>query len=191
MISKLDEYVFRAVCRQQVKWLDEGLKIYPVSINLSRASLYFADIVEKYMAILQECGVDPSFIQLEVTESAMEGKADISGLLGRFRNMGIQILMDDFGTGYSSLATLSMKCFDTLKLDKSLIDHIGEPNGETLLYYVINMGQKLGLHITAEGVEKISQLDFLKENHCDDIQGFLFARPMPSSQFEQMLKETT
>ena len=99
--------------------------------------------------------------------------------------------MDDFGTGYSSLATLSMKCFDTLKLDKSLIDHIGEPNGETLLYYVINMGQKLGLHITAEGVEKISQLDFLKENHCDDIQGFLFARPMPSSQFEQMLKETT
>ena len=191
MISKLDEYVFRAVCRQQVKWLDEGLKIYPVSINLSRASLYFADIVEKYMAILQECGVDPSFIQLEVTESAMEGKADISGLLGRFRNMGIQILMDDFGTGYSSLATLSMKCFDTLKLDKSLIDHIGDPNGETLLYYVINMGQQLGLHITAEGVENVMQLDFLKENHCDDIQGFLFARPMPSSQFEQMLKETT
>ncbi|MGN0412980.1 MAG: EAL domain-containing protein, partial [Lachnospiraceae bacterium] len=187
MISKLDEYMFRAVCRQQVKWLGEGRKIYPVSINLSRASLYFSDIVEKYMAIIQECGVDPSFIQLEVTESAMEGKADISGLLGRFRNMGIRILMDDFGTGYSSLATLSMKCFDTLKLDKSLIDHIGDPNGETLLYYVINMGQQLGLHITAEGVENIMQLDFLKENHCDDIQGFLFARPMPSSQFEQML----
>ena len=95
--------------------------------------------------------------------------------------------MDDFGTGYSSLATLNMQCFDTLKLDKSLIDHIGDKNGETLLYYVISMGQKLGLHITAEGVENKLQLEFLKEHHCDDIQGFLFSKPMPSEQFEQIL----
>lgn len=187
MIAKLDEYMFRSVCRQQARWLAEGRKIYPVSINLSRASLYYADIVEKYKTILQEYKIDSSFIQLEVTESAMEGKSDIRGLLESFRSMGIHILMDDFGTGYSSLATLNMRCFDTLKLDKSLIDHIGDKNGETLLYYVISMGQHLGLHITAEGVENNMQLEFLKENHCDDIQGFLFARPMPSSQFEQIL----
>lgn len=188
MIAKLDEYVFHMVCRQQVKWLEEGYKIYPVSINLSRASLYYEDIVERYEAILKESGIDPEYIQLEVTESAMEGKSDIRGLLGRFRDMGIRILMDDFGTGYSSLATLNMRCFDTLKLDKSLIDHIGDKNGETLLYYVISMGQHLGLHITAEGVETDMQLKFLKENNCDDIQGFLFAKPMPSLQFESILK---
>ena len=118
----------------------------------------------------------------------MEGKADIQGLLENFRNMGIQILVDDFGAGYSSLSTLNMRCFDTLKLDKSLIDHIGDKDGETLLYYVISMGQHLGLHITAEGVENDRQLQFLKANHCDDIQGFLFAKPMPASQFEQILK---
>ena len=187
MIAKLDEYMFRCVCRQQAEWLSKGHTIYPVSINLSRASLYYSDIVEKYLAILKEAGIDPGYIQLEITESAMEGTSDIRRLLERFRSTGIRILMDDFGTGYSSLATLNMRCFDTLKLDKSLIDHIGDQNGETLLYYVISMGQHLGLHITAEGVETNKQLDFLKENHCDDIQGFLFAKPMPAASFEEML----
>lgn len=187
MIAKLDEYMFRSVCRQQAKWLSDGHKVFPVSINLSRASLYYVDIVERYQAVLEEYHLDSSFIQLEVTESAMEGKTNIRTLLEHFRCIGIQILMDDFGTGYSSLATLNMRCFDTLKLDKSLIDHIGDKNGETLLYYVINMGRQLGLHITAEGVENQLQLTYLKEVRCDDIQGFLFARPMPSSQFEALL----
>lgn len=189
MIAKLDEYMFRAVTRQQAKWKDEGRKIYPVSINLSRASLYYADVVERYQSIIQESGIEPEYIQLEVTESAMEGKKDIRKILEQFRSMGIQILMDDFGTGYSSLATLNMRCFDTIKLDKSLIDHIGDKNGETLLCYVIDMGHQLELHITAEGVENHEQLEFLKRIKCDDIQGFLFARPMPSAQFEKMLAE--
>ena len=140
MIMKLDEYMFRAVCKQQVEWIAKGEKIHPVSINLSRASLYHVDIVERYRGIIQEYGINTDFIQLEITESAMEGMSSIREILEQFRNMGIRILMDDFGTGYSSLATLNMQCFDTLKLDKSLIDHIGDKNGEILLYYVINMG---------------------------------------------------
>lgn len=187
MIARLDEYMFRSVCNQQSIWLANGQKIYPVSINLSRASLYYVDIVERYQSIMQEYGIDPDFIQLEITESALDGKSSIRELLKQFRNMGVRILMDDFGTGYSSLATLNMQCFDTLKLDKSLIDHIGDTNGETLLYYVISMGLKLGLHITAEGVENRIQLEFLRENHCDDIQGFLFAKPMPAAEFEKIL----
>lgn len=187
MIVKLDEYMFRAVCKQQAQWIANGQKIYPVSINLSRASLYYFDIVERYRAIIQEYEINPEFIQLEITESAMEGVANIREFLEQFRKIGIRILVDDFGTGYSSLSTLNMQCFDTLKLDKSLIDHIGDKNGEILLYYVINMGQKLGLHITAEGVETNMQLKFLKDNHCDDIQGFLFAKPMPSAEFENIL----
>lgn len=189
MIARLDEYMFRAVCKQQAQWLAQGRRIYPVSINLSRASLYYADVVDKYQAIIQDSGISPAYIQLEITESAIEGRTSIRELLEKFRSMGIRILMDDFGTGYSSLATLNMRCFDTLKLDKSLIDHIGDQNGETLLCYVISMGQHLGLHITAEGVENNMQLEFLKENHCDDIQGFLFAKPMPVEEFEQRLNE--
>ena len=98
-------------------------------------------------------------------ESAISGKADIAKILEHFRLSGVRILMDDFGTGYSSLATLNMHCFDTLKLDKSLIDCIGEKDGETLLHYVIKMGRHLGLHITAEGVEYESQLSYLRNRN--------------------------
>lgn len=187
MIARLDEYMFRSVCRQQSLWKRQGYHILPVSVNLSRASLYYSDLVEKYGNILKEYQLEPEYVQIEVTETAMEGKNDILDVLGKFRNMGVRILMDDFGTGYSSLAVLSMKCFDTLKLDKSLIDHIGEENGETLLYHVICMGQQMGLHITAEGVENDKQLVYLKKLHCDDIQGFLFARPMPAGEYESLL----
>lgn len=187
MIMKLDEYMFRSVCRQQRKWLDDGRKIYPVSINISRASLYYIDVEQRYSDIMKEYDIEPCYIQLEVTETVMEEKQEIYELLNRFRQKGIKILMDDFGKGASSLATLSTQCFDTLKLDKTLIDNIGNKAGETLLYHVVRMGQQMGLNITAEGVEKKEQLKFLQRIECDDIQGFYFSRPLPKDEFEKML----
>lgn len=187
MIMKVDEYMFRSVCMQQKCWLEEGRKIYPVSINISRASLYYNDVVERYRKILQESGVSPEYIQLEITETVVGEKRDICDVLNEFRKLGVKILMDDFGTGASSLATLSTQCFDTLKLDKSLVDHIGDKGGEIMLCHIISMGQALGLHITAEGVEKQTQLEFLRDLKCDDIQGFYFARPMPAEEYESML----
>lgn len=187
MIVKLDEYMFRAVCRQQKKWLEEGRRVYPVSVNISRASLYCLDIHKRYNSIMQEYQIDPAYIQIEVTETVMEERTSICELLNKFRQMGIKILMDDFGTGYSSLATLSLQCFDTLKLDKTLIDHIGNKDGEIMLYHIIRMGQQIGLHITAEGVEKQEQLNFLQDMKCDDIQGFYFSRPVPMEQYEEIL----
>lgn len=189
MIVKLDEYMFRMVCRWQKRWMDEGRKIYPVSINISRASLYSLDIHKRYYGIMKEYGIAPDCIELEVTETVMEEKSDICEILNKFRSRGIKILMDDFGTGYSSLATLSLQCFDTLKLDKTLIDHIGNKDGETMLYHIIRMGQQMGLHITAEGVEKKEQVDFLKNMKCDDIQGFYFSRPVPMDEYEKMLRK--
>lgn len=186
MIVKLDEYMFRSVCRQQKQRLEEGKTVYPVSINISRATLYCMDIHKRYQGILQEYGLAPQYIQLEVTETVLEGKADIYELLNKFRQMGIKILMDDFGTGYSSLATLSLQCFDTLKLDKSLIDHIGSKEGEIMLYHIIRMGQQMGLRITAEGVEDKTQLRFLQDMKCDDIQGFYFSKPVPRETYEEM-----
>lgn len=187
MIVKLDEYMFRTVCRQQKKWLDEGKVVYPVSINISRASLYCVDVHKRYYHIMQEYEIEPQYIQLEVTETVMEEKADICELLNQFRHMGIKILMDDFGTGYSSFATLSSQCFDTLKLDKTLIDHIGDKDGETMLYHIIRMGQQMGLHITAEGVERQTQLKFLQNMKCDDIQGFYFSKPVSKKEYEELI----
>lgn len=186
-IARLDEYVFRTVCERQKEWLDAGYEICPVSINLSRASLYHAGLVDKYISIIEEHGLDLGCIQIEITESAINGKKKITDILEEFRSHGIRILMDDFGTGYSSLSTLNLNCFDTLKLDKSLIDYIGDKKGEILLDHVIHMGHELGLHITAEGVENDDQITYLGRLHCDDIQGFYFARPMPAVNFEKTI----
>lgn len=186
-ISRLDEYVFREVCRKQKYWLDNGFKVCPVSVNISRATIYGANVVDKYLGILDSFELPHEYIQLEVLESAISGKADIAKILERFRLSGVHILMDDFGTGYSSLATLNMHCFDTLKLDKSLIDCIGGKDGETLLHYVIKMGRHLGLHITAEGVEYESQLSYLQEQNCDDIQGYLFSKPLHVMDYERLI----
>ena len=186
-ISRLDEYVFREVCRKQKYWLDKGFKVCPVSVNISRATIYGANVVDKYLGILDSFELPHEYIQLEVLESAISGKADIAKILERFRLSGVHLLMDDFGTGYSSLATLNMHCFDTLKLDKSLIDCIGGKDGETLLHYVIKMGRHLGLHITAEGVEYESQLSYLQEQNCDDIQGYLFSKPLHVMDYERLI----
>ena len=186
-ISRLDEYIFRETCHKQKYWLDKGFKVCPVSVNISRATIYGANVVDKYLGILDSCGLPHEYIQLEVLESAISGKSDIAEILEKFRSSGVRILMDDFGTGYSSLATLNMHCFDTLKIDKSLIDGIGQKDGETLLHYVIKMGRHLGLHITAEGVEHESQLSYLQEQKCDDIQGYLFSKPLRVTDYERLI----
>ena len=108
-------------------------------------------------------------------------------MIDQFHKAGFQLLLDDFGNGYSSLASLNEMQFDVLKLDKSLIDHIGDRNGEMLLYHIVNLVKSLGLRITAEGVESEEQVGFLKQLHCNDIQVFYFSKPLPCEKFETML----
>ncbi len=187
MIAKLDEYVFDEVCRRQKKWYDEGRKLRPVSVNLSRASLYYDNIAEKYRKIVDSYGLDVNLLQIEITESATVENEDIHNIIDQFHKQGFTLLLDDFGTGYSSLATLNQLEFDVLKVDKSLVDYIGDLKGETLLVHVVQLAQTLGLKVTAEGVETKKQLDFLKMLECDDIQGFYFSKPLPNTEYEVML----
>lgn len=187
MISILDEYIFEAVCRQQKQWEKEGRQLFPVSVNISRSSLYYSNIVEKYSAILKMYSLSPNHIELEITESAAINNTEIQTLIDKFHETGFRILLDDFGNGYSSLSTLNQMHFDTLKLDKSLIDYIGEEKGEKLLYHVIKLAQSLGLKITAEGVEYESQFEFLRDLRCDDIQGYYFSKPLPLNDYQSLL----
>lgn len=187
MIAVLDEYVFEHVCRQQKKWQQEGKTLLPISVNISRASLFYREITEKYARIIKEYGISPKYVQLEITESAAVENDDIVSLIDEFHGFGFKLLLDDFGNGYSSLATLNTMKFDVLKIDKSLIDYIGEDNGEELLRHTIELAKYLGLHITAEGVEKSEQITFLQKVKCDDIQGYYFSRPLPESAFEELI----
>lgn len=187
LIKVLDEYVFRKVCNKQIEWKNNGLDVIPVSINLSRASLYFESVVNQYHSIASEIGVDTELVPIEITESAAIDNENIKGLADRFHSNGFPLLVDDFGAGYSSLATLNMKCFDTLKIDKSLIDYIGDFSGEKLLEHTIALAKDLGLNVTAEGVETEDQVDFLRKINCDSIQGYYYSKPLPEDEFKQLL----
>ena len=190
-ITTLDEYVFRTVCAQQQKWQQAGMKLYPISVNISRVSLYFSNIVDKYREILNSFQLDPKYVPLEITESATINNSDISSLIEQFHKAGFTLLLDDFGSGYSSLSSLNVMHFDTIKLDKSLIDYIGDQNGERLLLHITQLLQSFGMTITAEGVETSDQVEFLKNLHCDDIQGYFFSKPLPLNEFEDFARNHT
>ena len=188
MIRRLDEYVFTEVCKQQRTWINEIGRSVPVSVNLSRASLSQEGIVEDYKCIADSVGVPTMIVPIEITESAAISNADIKELADRFFEAGFPLHIDDFGAGYSSLSTLNLMRFDTLKLDKSLIDYIGEFGGDRLIKHTVALAKDLGLYVTAEGVEEQEQLVFLKDVECDNIQGYIYSKPIPLSGFEEVLK---
>lgn len=188
-IIRLDEYVFREVCRQQKEWQKEGIQILPVSVNISRFSLYYSNVLEKYERIINYYDVDHKYVQIEITESAIIENTVIVELIQKFHDAGFDILLDDFGSGYSSLASINQMPFDTIKLDKSLVDYVGNENGEKLLKFIVQLVQSLGMKITAEGVEYKEQLDFLENLNCDDIQGFYFSKPLMLADFSAKLTE--
>jgi len=187
MISQLDEYTFETVCAQQRAWMDAGFNVVPVSVNVSRASLYYPDIVGRYMVIANRYGVSTDCIELEITESAMDSNRNIDNLIKQFRSCGFRILMDDFGSGYSSLSNLTKKYFDNIKIDKSLVDCISTPEGDYLLESIVHLAHEFNMTVTAEGVEEENQVKFLIILSCDNIQGYYYSRPLPVPDFVQLL----
>lgn len=190
MISVLDAYMFEEVCRQQKKWLEQGMKLIPVSVNISRATLYYPNVAERYVNVLKKYELTAKAVQLEITESAMQDNAEIQEIIKQFHQAGFELLLDDFGNGYSSLSTLNMVHFDILKLDKGLVDHIGDSNGEKLLHYTIELAKSMGIRVTAEGVEYKEQFDFLQKLNCNDIQGYYFSKPLPKAEYQKLLRES-
>lgn len=187
MIATLDGYIFDSVCAQQRAWMDEGYDIVPVSVNISRVSLYFPNIAAHYMVTVTRHDLPIDCVELEITESAIENNEDIGKLIGLFRSCGFHILVDDFGSGYSSLATLTKNYFDNIKIDKSLIDCIGAPEGDSLLESIVQLAHKFNMTVTAEGVEQAAQADFLIVLACDNIQGYYYSRPLAASDFQSLL----
>ena len=184
-ISQLDEYIFRAVCEYQSDLKKMGKELIPISVNISRVSMHHADVVTRYKNIIEENGISPEDVPIEITESAAVGGKEIKALADAFYEAGFLLHMDDFGAGRSSLNDLNVLHFDAVKFDKSLIDYIGDKDGELLLMYTMALGKELGLHLVAEGVEDKKQLEFLRENGCDVVQGYYYAKPMPIEEYER------
>ena len=188
-IGKLDEYMFTCVCAQLSQWCREGLEIRPVSVNLSRASLCRQGVALAYKRILEGYGLSTWMVPLEVTESAMISDDAVISILQEFYRYGFRIEIDDFGKAQSTLPMLKLPFVDTVKLDKSLIDCIGDRKGEIMLRQVVRLCYELGLYTTAEGVEAEDQVDFLRALDCTDIQGYFFSPPLPVEKYTEKLRQ--
>ena len=188
-IGKLDEYMFTCVCAQLSRWRREGLEIRPVSVNLSRASLCRQGVALAYKRILEGYGLSTWMVPLEVTESAMISDDAVISILQEFYRYGFRIEIDDFGKAQSTLPMLKLPFVDTVKLDKSLIDCIGDRKGEIMLRQVVRLCYELGLYTTAEGVEAEDQVDFLRALDCTDIQGYFFSPPLPVEKYTEKLRQ--
>lgn len=187
LIKELDEYVFRQVCRYQKKRMKQNKELFPISINLSRVSIMDAEIAERYSRIVRAYGIPFFCVPIEITESADIYSQQISDTANEMTQRGFSLHVDDFGTGYSSLASLDNIPFTTLKIDKQLIDKLDQPRGRVVVEQIVRLAHLLDMNVIAEGVESREQLELLKQMNCCEIQGYYYARPMPTSEFERFI----
>lgn len=178
LIAILDAYVYCQVCRFQQERMRKGEKLIPISVNLSRVTLQNSEIVKQYVKIIKQYQIPMSCIPLELTESAMMEESVVYENAKALTAAGFSLHMDDFGSGYSSLTSLSRIPFNTVKLDKSLIDCMNQEKGKAIVQQAICLATLLEMHVVAEGVEKKEQVDMLREMGCSEIQGFYYAAPM-------------
>ena len=184
LIMPLGRWVVRAACEQWIAWRDAGLDPPPVAVNLSPRQFSDARLIDDIDAILNETGMEPAHLQLEVTESAaMENPVRTFDMLDALRQRGLHVYIDDFGTGHSNLGQLKRMPIDALKIDKSFVDDVlTDVDDAEIAIAIIRLAHALNLRVVAEGVETLEQVAFLKQNGCDEIQGYVIAKPLPSDQ---------
>jgi len=188
-VVEVGEWALRIACQQHMTWIEEGLQPLRVAVNLSARQLRENNFVDVVAQVLEETGVTPDNLEIEITESMlMSDAAHAVVALGTLHDMGIHVAMDDFGTGYSSLSYLKKFPIDTIKIDRSFVaDIASDPDDAEIIRTIIQMGRTLNRRVVAEGVETKEQLLILHEYLCDEIQGYYYSRPLPAGELSTFL----
>jgi diguanylate cyclase (GGDEF)-like protein/PAS domain S-box-containing protein len=191
MIVAIGAWVLRTACAQNKAWQDAGFDKLRVAVNLSARQFGAADLIENLAAVLSDTGLEPKYLEIELTESLfMSDITPAVELLHRMKALGVNLSIDDFGTGYSSLSYLSRFPIDVLKIDRSFVaDITRDANDEAIVTSIIALAHNLKLAVIAEGVETAEQLDYLRRHGCDEMQGYYFSKPLAAADFEQLLVE--
>lgn len=189
LIIPIGEWVLRGACGQAQRWLEAGLPLERISVNLAGPQIQRGDIVATVERILADTGLPPGKLELEVTESFVMGREDAAiTTLRRLRRLGITIAVDDFGTGYSSLSRLKQLPIDRLKIDRSFVQDLPHDEDDTAIARaVIALGHSLGLRVIAEGVETAAQAQFLLDEGCQEAQGYYYSRPVPAAEVADLV----
>jgi diguanylate cyclase (GGDEF)-like protein/PAS domain S-box-containing protein len=193
MIVSIGRWVMKTVCAQNVAWQSQCLPPVRVAVNLSLRQLMDDKLLEDIKAALDDSGMAPNLLELEITESMVMYKPErLIEVLTKIKNMGVRLALDDFGTGYSSLAQIKQFPIDTLKVDRSFIRNLSQ-NSEhkAIIEAIIAVGKTLSLNVVAEGVETMAQDEFLREHVCDEMQGFYFSKPVAPEQFADLLRKNS
>lgn len=191
IIGAIGEWVLRTACAQNRAWQDAGFPYIKMSVNLSAQQLRTASIEQTVQSVLMDTGLEAQYLELEITETGLMQNIELSiETLHGIRNMGVSISIDDFGTGYSSLSHIKRLPVNTLKIDKSFIcDITSDHNDAAIVCATIAMAQHMDLNIVAEGVTSAEQVRFLAKHHCNEMQGYLFSRPLPFRELETLFKK--
>ncbi len=189
-IINLDQYIFETVCKNIRDWIDAGVKVVPISVNVSRLQFYRLDFAKRYTKIKEKYDIPDGILELEFTESIVFENLDIlRKIVLSLKKSGFNCSIDDFGSGYSSLNILKNLPMDTLKLDKLFFDDSENMSRDkALISSVINMSRALEMKTVAEGIENWAQVAFLKEIGCDIIQGYVYSEPIPHARFTNLLE---
>ncbi|MGZ5817503.1 MAG: putative bifunctional diguanylate cyclase/phosphodiesterase [Burkholderiaceae bacterium] len=190
LILKLGEVVLEQACAQLAQWKKDGLKLVPLSINVSARQFNNGNIRNLFATYLERHEIPTDMLEIELTESSMMGDhTDVLEQLSAIKKMGIKLLVDDFGTGYSSLSLLQRLDMDVLKVDRSFTSDLGNSaEGEIFFNAIVSMAHALGMLVVAEGVETEQQLRILQSLSCDEIQGYFIARPVPAEEVPTLLR---
>ncbi|WP_241970820.1 EAL domain-containing protein [Brevibacillus sp. Leaf182] len=181
LIVPIGEWVLRTACKQNKQWQEQGLMPLRVAVNLSARQFLKQDFTQMIAEILDQTGLAPEYLELELTESSMIDVQRATQALKELKQLGVHVAIDDFGTGYSSLYYLKEFPLNRLKIDRSFVrDMIKQPSNQAIVSTIISMAHHLQLHVIAEGVETKEELAFLQEHLCEEVQGYLFSRPLPS-----------
>ncbi len=191
LIVPLGEWALRQACRQSLQWRQQGVPQVRIAVNVSGFQLERKDFVTQVKGIMEEIGVAGSALELEITETVIMQNPEFAvKILNQLRDMGIHISIDDFGTGYSSLAHLKRFSVNTLKIDKSFVDEVDiNSTDAAIATAIIAMARSLNLSVIAEGVETEGQREFLKKEQCNEMQGFLFSKPLPAEEVVKLLQK--
>jgi diguanylate cyclase (GGDEF)-like protein len=190
LIVPIGEWVLRTACLQGKRWRDQGFAPVQIAVNISARQFHDQDLAQTVIRILEETGLPPNYLELELTESSIMQNAEFAaGMLSRLKSRGINISIDDFGTGFSSLASLKRLPIDALKIDQSFVrDATTDDDDAALVMAIITLAHNLRLKVIAEGVETEDQLRFLQLLRCDEIQGYFFSKPLPAETFVSLFE---